>query len=118
MKYPYKFIEEPESSTYMELPEHIDTFAEFISDISTVETADDVLTYIDDVLSGTEDEIDLTGNAPTVIVRPETSIAFNEFALNSNEVQEMETVKFRKLVVIWKEHLIEEREERRKKAKD
>lgn len=115
MKYPYKMIKDPGWSTFMELPDHVWHFGAFISELNDIEIADRVLKYVDDVLSGSEDEIECMSNAPTVIIRPKISQAYNEFARNPDEIQEMETEEFRKLIVIWKENLIEEREERRRK---
>lgn len=118
MKYPYTFIEDPGRSIHMDLPEEVWFFADFISTIMTVAIADEVLGYIDDVMAGKEKEIELTINAPTVIIRPEITKACNELARNSDEIHKMETEAFRKLVVVWKEKKIEEREERRRKEKN
>src|SRR5690625_266063 len=108
-------IKDPGWSTFMELPDHVWHFGAFISELSDIEIADRILKYVDDVLSGKEDEIDFTINAPSVIIRPKISQAYNDFSSDPDEIQEMETEEFRKLVVVWKEKLIEEREERRRK---
>src|SRR5690625_98916 len=114
MRYKYSFPRTRKDRIHFQLPDHVGHFTDFISEISEIEIADRVLKYVDNVLSGRENEIECMSNAPTVIIRPKISKAYNEFACNSDEIQEMETEEFRKLVVVWREKLVEERKKRRK----
>lgn len=106
MKYPYTLWINPGYSTHLILPDEVGHFGDCISEIRQVEVADEILELIDDVTSGKMDEFEFTLNAPSVIIRPKISIAYNDFAANSDEIHEMETEEFQKLVVMWKEHLI------------
>lgn len=115
MRYKYSFPRIRKDRIHFQLPDHVGHFTDFISEISEIEIADRILKYVDDVLSGKEDEIDFTINAPSVIIRPKISQAYNDFSSHPDEIQEMETEEFRKLLVVWKEKLVEEREEKRRK---
>src|SRR5690625_4391179 len=108
-------IKDPGWSTFMELPDHVWHFGAFFSELNDIVIADRVLKYVDDALSGKEDEIDFTINAPSVLIRQKISQAYNDFSSDPDEIQEMEIEEFRILDVVWKENLIEEREERKRK---
>lgn len=108
MKYEFSFYKDPLGTLRIKLPEEVDMFSDFIEEIATKELANEIIRNIDSVQKGEKVEEEIMINAPTVVIGPHiTSVSLADILDDPPPDEYMETEEFRKLILVWKDKLLE-----------
>ena len=107
MKYSYEFREDPFGDLMIVLPEELSVFSDFIQDISTEQEVDEYIGYIKNVLEGVHENVEITLNATSVMIRKDVTMAEHHYRTAEPYENEIETEEFIELLLIWKEKIAE-----------
>ncbi|WP_216484251.1 tRNA-Val4 [Virgibacillus proomii] len=110
MKYKFSFYKDPLGTLRIKLPEEVDMFSDFIEQIATEELANEIIGSIDSVQKEEKVEEEIMINAPTVVIKSEiTSVSLADILDDPPPKEYMETKEFCKLILAWKDKLLERR---------
>lgn len=108
MKYSYELKKDPFGITRIVLPDKISILSDFLEDISTEEEIDEYIGYVKKVLEEVYKDFEITLNATSVSIKKDVTIAEHHYRGDGPCENKIETEEFLKLMLIWKERMIDE----------
>ncbi|MED4072614.1 tRNA-Val4 [Priestia endophytica] len=107
MKCLYEFYRDHLDILRIKLSDEIELFSDFVKDITTEEEADEYLEYVEKVLDGSYDDLEIQLNATSVFIKKDVSILEHFFKNRESNENTIETEQFKELILIWKSKLLE-----------
>ncbi|MDU0077319.1 MULTISPECIES: tRNA-Val4 [Bacillus] len=87
------------------LPAELEYFSDFIEDIVSVDEADEYLKMIQDVLDGSSEEYEIQLNTTIAYIKEDQTVIEHLYTENENDRSSMETEKFKKLILDWRDKI-------------
>ncbi|MCY9072221.1 tRNA-Val4, partial [Bacillus inaquosorum] len=89
------------------LPTELEYFSDFIENIVSVEEADEYLNIVQEVLDRSSQEYEIQLNTIIAYIKKDKTVVEHLYTESENDKNSLETVKFKELMLIWRDKILQ-----------